>query len=308
MAASKANVWEWFDLDPAATRRQKRGEAGYIELFVSRCALQDSAVAERRDQVVRRLVNLDFERVIPGYQVWNKAWDSYISQSHRTNQGGWMKGAFERYDRFDRAADRLGRTLYPAFQEDISFDSPEGTSGPYTRFPDLFLAVQHNRSEYSYVFPHYSTNRAYSIDDYLTSLEEGTRWDDPSPQSELRVVDRTDHGVLKAYILDNSANLFGSEWQFHQDEKAVCSPDESSTGYADLVFSNGAKRLLVEVKTDRDMVNEAFGQLRSYSIRYVDSHEISEDDLEMVVAAPQFYEYHSQMAEEWGFTLQTIPT
>lgn len=62
------------------------------------------------------------------------------------------------------------------------------------------------------------------------------------------------------------------------------------------------------MKTNREVVNEAFGQLRSYAIRYVDSHEIDEDDLEMVIAAPQFYEYHYQMAEEWGFTLQTVPT
>lgn len=307
MDTSRGDVWDWFDLDPTATRRQKAGEEGFVELFVSRSALRNSDVAERRDQVVRRLVNLEFEEIIPGFQVWDKAWDPHISQSHRTNRGGWMKGAFERYDRFSRAANRLGRTLYPAFQEDISFDSPEGKSGSYTRFPDLFLAVQHDRVEYAYVFPHYTTNRAYSIDDYLTALEDGTQWNTPSSQSGLQFADRTDHGVLKAYILDNSTELFGPEWQFHQDEKAVRSPDESSTGYADLVFATDGKRLLVEVKTNREVVNEAFGQLRSYAIRYIDSHDIDEDDLEMVIAAPQFYEYHYQMAEEWGLTLQTVP-
>jgi hypothetical protein len=229
-----------------------------------------------------------------------------MSEAHRTNRGGSLKYALDRFDDFQYAIQRLERTLYPDFQENVWVDSPTEKGGPYVQFPDLCLAVQQSSLVYESVFPHYSEERAFTIDHYLTSLEEETDWNDRSMQSELRVADRSTHGVLKNYILANSAELFGPEWEFYRDEKPVRSPTESSTGRADLVFHNGSKQLMVEVKTDREDVNEAFGQLRSYVIRDGGWYSVDEEDIEMVIAAPQFHKYHHTMAEEWGFTLREL--
>lgn len=306
MSLREANVWELFDHSGRTPDIRER-KPGRIELYVSTREFDDPSISRSRDAITERLRKLKQDGVIPDYEVCEKAWDKFIHEGHENNAGGHAKGTIIQHQEFTEWAQKMGVSLYPHFQRGIYLDS---SSGPYYQFPDLALAVYESEWDYEVIFPHSDDHREYTIDQFLESLEDDKPWKSWGQQSGLQYRDYGPHGDLKRYILANSAEVIGSEWHLISDEQPVAGRTlRSGRGFVDLAFKHEAapKYLFVEVKTDPGRVDKAFGQLKGYALLFASQYKPTPEDMDLVIAAPGFYEYHHEIAEEWGFDLLKVP-
>lgn len=311
MSSTDTNVWSLFDdfSEPFQdnTQNKPRRTPGRLELLVAGRVNNGPSLLQVRDEVVRRLEALKNGGKIPDYYVWDRAWDRYISQSHERNAGGSLKGAITKYERFGEWASTMGASLYPHFQNNVYLDSK---SGPYYQFPNFCLIVFGSGFEYKTIFPHSDGHTEYTIDYFLSCLEEEKPWKQWCTRSELQHIDYGPHGNIKRYINSNKADTIGSEWGLITDEMPVYRRKEPREGgFIDLAYSHKEQNLFlfVEVKTSPDRVDKAFGQLKGYAVLFADGHDIPLEQIKLVIAAPQFYDYQYEIAEEWGFCLLPIP-
>jgi hypothetical protein len=303
MATQTDNVWDMFDF--SANDRKTRA-AGRLELFVSSRLSDTPELMEKHDEIVRQLHNLEWHEKIPGFNVWNKAWNRYIPSGCQSNKGGSRKSALDNYQKFKEWARYASVTLSPHFKNNVHLNR---SGKPYHRFPDFCLVVYGSGHDVEAVFPHFDGDKEYTIDDYLKSLTSDQPWKTWSVTDRLRHADYGEHGAIKAHVLANAADFFGQGWQLIQDEKRVAlGPTAQGGGFIDLIFTNGEQEfLIVEAKTEAQYVDKAFGQARGYAIQFAAIAGCAPDDIGLVIASPTFYDYHHQIADEWGFRLLETP-
>lgn len=256
---------------------------------------------ERRDSIVDRMEELEADGKIAEFEVFDKAWDRLISLEHRNNRGGFMKLALDRYDEFTRWATRNSLSLRPRFNE-------VDTLGGMIRFPDACLAAYEGTNVRG-VFPCSDEKTVYEIEDYLSALEADKNWRDWKQANPAITPEFGAHGDIKLHLIYNTDDTVGEDWEFVVDEYAVQSGRyEEEHGRIDLVFKHTTNRefLLVEVKPDREKADAAFGQVLRYRYQFLGDQTLpglDSGDVQLAIAAPEFYESHQKAADEIGIRL-----
>jgi hypothetical protein len=155
------------------------------------------------------------------------------------------------------------------------------------------------------VFPCSDGRNHYTINDYLSAVESGEEWRCTDHVDSLTYRDHGAHGAIKARIAQHPAETIGSEWQLFDDERGTGNFGANETGRIDLVFSHRSDRrfLLVEVKPSREVVDSAFGQLGRYKYQFLKDDvdiQLTADDIDLAIAAPEFAPSHERFADEIG--------
>lgn len=261
-------------------------------------------IERERNSIERRLEELEKSGTISGFEIFTKAWDRMMSPEHRNNRGGSMKFAIDKYDEFSHWASKNGLSLRPHFNQVDTLDG-------MIRFPDLCLAAYDGLNVRG-VFPCSDENTVYTVDDYLTAIEQGEDWRDWKQGNQSLSPDWGAHGDVKLHIVYNPDEIVGKEWEFVVDEYSVQSGQyEEERGRIDLVFKHTRKEkfLLIEVKPNRDEVDAAFGQALRYRYQFLGDRNVpglGPEDVELAIAAPDFYESHRRAAQEIGVQLLSV--
>lgn len=216
----------------------------------------------------------------------------------------------ERHRQFHRWAGRQGLKL-PGFNSNDDF----------VEFPDMFLTVRNvSHGKYSLqtedrdptglvaVFPCFDGTTRYTVRSYLEALDEGQHWRTRTRQMGITTPDYGDHGSIKARLAQSPADTVGESWRTADDEEYVGQTTVGGSGRVDLLFEHTEveRYLLVEVKSDPDRVDAAFGQVGRYRHQFLADSGIPDlgvDDIELAIAAPEFYEPHRELADEWNVRL-----
>lgn len=281
-----------------------------LKLFVRNIAVLDESdmaaeeLRERKEEVVNRLETLEDEGMIEQYDVFEKE-PKRVSTSYRNATTGYQKAAVERYDEFQRWATRHGFTLQPFFDERPL--SPRTEDSVF--FPDMYLVAREERKLQG-VFPCSDGETEYSIGYYLSALEEGRDWEHYDSAASLTTPDYGAHGAIKAHIKENLSSVAGEEWVEAEDEYAV---ESERRGQIDLLCRHEDRRryLLIEVKPkkDKDEIDKAFGQILRYKYQFIADRNIPDltpDEIELAIAAPEFYDFHHEAAKQVGIRLITV--
>lgn len=260
---------------------------------------------KRKEELGNRLESLETEGRISAYNVWEKA-DKQVSEAYRSSSSGQSKSALERYDEAQEWARNHDYSLEPFFDKRrLSRDQTD----PFVFFPNIYL-LAYEGIKVQGVFPCSDENTVYEIEDYLVALEEGRDWERYSSGSTLDTPDYGSHGAIKAYIKENLASVLGEEWTEAKDEFLV---ESELRGRIDLLCRHKDKRRfkLIEVKPakDKDEIDKAFGQIFRYKHQFLADKNIpglGADEVELAIAAPGFYKFHSAAAEEASIELLEI--
>lgn len=158
------------------------------------------------------------------------------------------------------------------------------------------------------MFPCSDEKTEYGIDHYLNALEEGIDWEELDSTAKLTTPDYGAHGAIKAHLKTNLSSIVGDEWAEAEDEYAV---ESERRGQIDLLcrHEDGRRYLLIEVKPEKDKIDRAFGQILRYKHQFIADRNIPDldpDKIELAIAAPAFYGFHSEAAEEVGIRLITV--
>lgn len=196
----------------------------------------------------------------------------------------------------------LGRSieLPPAFD----FDSPEPT------FPDVF-AVATVEGTIRSVYPHSHESGYCALTAVTEFVSTGGHIDCQVRQSEgaTRSADSGQHGHIKDVLHEELAGHLSNEWTDPIQEDPVGTREDAGQGAIDIRFrhQDEHRHLLVEVKTDPDRVDKAFGQLYRYKHRFLRDHPgVEQEDIELAIAAPEFWPAHEDSATELDIRLLTV--
>jgi hypothetical protein len=175
--------------------------------------------------------------------------------------------------------------------------------------PDIFLLIE-SGTGLSGFFPCSDGETEYSIEGVIERLEEGGDWEKwGENESTLSSGDPSKiHGAIKSYIKGNSEEELGGEWKYIKEEYPVGVNEWS----IDLIFKHRSdnKYNLVEAKPSKEAekIDKAFGQLFRYRHSFLKNKvNVSLDDVELTIAAPDFYDAHQEAAEELGIQLVRTP-
>jgi hypothetical protein len=285
---------------------------------------------------VRQLLGLDGEL---WYTVWTARTadvDDQVEVIRDRLDSLWTAGTIADYDvksipkRLDPDAARADQVqMYQELQacaarKDLTLDPFFRRDENGIILPDVFLVVRsvshrlysiptedRDTSGLNLVFPCSDGRHHYSIIDYLSAVKAGEEWRDSEHVTALSQRDFGAHGAIKARIAQRPGEIIGTDWQFFGDERGTKNPGAEDAGRIDLVFSHRIDRrfLLVEVKPSRQEVDSAFGQLGRYKYQFIDDvgdPELTADDVELAIAAPEFTPSHRRFADDVGIKLLEV--
>jgi len=177
--------------------------------------------------------------------------------------------------------------------------------------PDIFLQVKVGRKLKGF-FPCSDGEYEYTVEHFLKSLKENEDWENwdknisGSPVRDSSPI----HGAIKSNLLKKVSTRLGEEWESSEKEEEKYVGENEWR--ADLIFKHESETRynLVEVKPSKgpEEIDKAFGQLFRYRHSFVnDKINVSLDDIELTIAAPDFYDSHKEAAEELGINLVYTP-
>ena len=279
--------------------RQVLGADGepWLTLYMGR-AVDDPDVLEQKEAAEDLLFDVWEEGGIANYDMTTIP--TRVSSVHRSRNN------LELFKKCRSWAGRNNRSLRPGFEMDEE----------YVHFPPLFLVVRdsHDRlflaaeerpdgAQIRGVFPHAHDGRVQSIRDCLIALRDGEEiLPEHPPEEALNThTDLGPHGAIKGHLYRYPARTVGAEWEPVGVEVATGNQSEDDRGRIDLLFAhrNQSRYLIAEVKSSAEQVDKAFGQAYRYKHRFTnDRYGITPDQIEMAIAAPQFYSAHESAADE----------
>lgn len=194
----------------------------------------------------------------------------------------------------------------------------------YVEFPETFLTVRNvyhrlytlptedqDPTGLLGVFPCFDGRTQYTVESYLGSLSEGEGWRNRIEQMGITTPDHGEHGSIKAELAQDPGRTVGEKWTLVEDEESVGYTSASGTGRADLLFEHDEtdRYLIVEIKPRSGSVDKAFGQVGRYRHQFLADHadlDLSVEDVEIAIAAPEFRDAHEALADEWGVRLVNV--
>lgn len=261
-------------------------------------------IEQRKLKLIEKLNQLKRAGKIGDFE--EKAESPGIVVQRDPTRTGIEKWRTSHYDEYSRWAGRNHLTLEPDFREEDG----------YIFLPQMYLVItEKSTRDVQAVFPCYDKKgkRRYEIEDYLDALEQDRDWVQwPSKQDFPDIDPNPIHSNIKKKIKKNPAQWLGEQWGSPMEEYPVSrSYEEKEQGQIDLVFKHTTedRYLLVEVKTIIRGVDRAFGQLLRYSRLFLEKRDmpgVSDKELDLVIAAPDFDETHYQIAEALGIRLVRI--
>jgi hypothetical protein len=190
-------------------------------------------------------------------------------------------------------------TLPPAFEHD----------GDSYTFPETFAVVVTDKKVRG-VYPHSHDCGYCRLETIIevfkqggTSCEIARTWDASKSK------DSGEHGHLKDVLHEHPTEYFGEGWADPRQEATVGSMYDPDRGDVDLLFrhQDGQQHLLVEAKSTPTEVDKAFGQLLRYKYRFLAERPgLTEEHVELAIAAPDFWPAHQDAAAELGIELVTV--
>ena len=247
------------------------------------------------------LFDLEHNGKIESYQLMSA--NSGSPRVDNPRRGGIGRQTTERFEEYQAWASRENLQLGAGFQDRTEID--------YIEFPELFLEVKKDR-ELRGVFPCVEKSEGdlheYEIEDYIEALKSGEDWRTHRSDRPTRL-SYTEHDAIQAY-LQNHMEEISSNWTHFATEYSLANTQRTArNARVDLVFEHkheSERYLLVEVKPDRESVDEAFGQLLRYQYAFCDVHStpnLTPNQIELAVAAPEIEKYHKQAANELGIKI-----
>lgn len=261
-------------------------------------------VASRYNDIIQRLKRLSNQGEIDAYQERKTAGGTPVQRD--STRGGKAKRMTERYDKCIQWARRETLTLGAGFSE----------KNGYIRVPDLHVIVRRNRNIVG-VFPCSEPSGSegeYTIEDYLTAIENGTDWRDPS-SIPPRNLSESEHNALQAHLLDNPKQYFGSNWSHYSTEHTVPSPNTpGGDARIDLVFQRDTagphEFFVVEIKPSESEVRDGIGQVLEYRELFTRSRSdpsITSNHVHAAIAAPSFSSVHQTIPKDVGIEAIELP-
>lgn len=213
----------------------------------------------------------------------------------------------ESFRQFQRWAGTHGLHLKPHFRTK--------NGGELLVFPDIFLVVRsqlgrlyclstsdRDTSGLQGVFPCADEKQDYDIEFYLWAVGSGVDWREYDSQTDLTTPDFGTHGAIKARIKSQLPAIVGEEWIDAEDEFPV---ESERLGWIDILcrHQNRRKYMIIEVKPTKrkDEIDKAFGQILRYKHQFINDSttpNLDSDDVEMAIAAPDFFEFQQEAAKE----------
>lgn len=272
-----------------------------IELTLYHAKPLSDELKDRVNQLRTRMNELEQRDLIASYDIMTTTTGTPREDSQ--TRGGVRRRYTELFDEYQKWARQHNLALGAGFYERES-------RTPYIEFPELYLVTRAGL-DIRGVFPcveRPSENdvHEYTITDYLTAVEKGNDWRTERPPTP-RTFELTEHDMIQAHLKNNISEFVDESWKHFETEYSVIDTTSSKKeGRIDLVFRreiNGEEYLLVEVKPGRDKIDKAFGQLLRYQYSFVEKHttpNLETDQIELAIAAPNFYESHRKAADELG--------
>lgn len=132
------------------------------------CVRTDTAVASWQDAVIERVEELECTGRIGEFRVQSWPRRTRLSPSHVASE------VVEAFDRFEEWASRTGRSLRSAFEVRTRESEITGDHEEVLVVPEVCIAV-YEAGNLVGVVPHVNQEVVYTVDDFLSELEQADR-------------------------------------------------------------------------------------------------------------------------------------